>query len=211
MTDLGASSKRIKLDDVETPPTAQENFEAGVYNWCSTILFYQNELEKKSTNGAAFLAEMQQPALPMDVSAAGAIVKHFKSFNDDKWSDNALLGIHFYITSKDGAGACHDWLHARLKGLTCGSDCAWDTTCTQDCIMLVLRYVTATPAMIEQGNRIVKALEEEAEWVAKASKLERRRHHQFELATGRWSHIARDFLATLDADPYWAAHPIDKK
>ena len=213
MTDLSASSKRIKLDDVEVPPTVQENPEAVVDDWRGNIQFFQNKLEKKRTDGAAFLAEMQKPALPMDVSAAGAFVNHFKSFYDDKWSDNALLAFHFYISSKDGAGACHDWLHARLKGLTFASfdDSAWDTSCTDQCMLLVLRYVMATPAMIEQGQRIVKALDEEVEWDAKASKLERRRRHQFELATGRWSHMARDFLATLDADPYWAAHPIDKK
>ncbi len=210
MTDLSASTKRVKLD-VELPSQIWPTVTAD--DWRREILHFQRDIEAKAANGAAFLAEMSLPTLPDDVSVTGVMAQRFKSFCSEKWSDDAVLAIYDYVRSKDGVGACHAWLHARLKGLTLGGggDCAWDESCTEACVWLVLRYVTATPALIEQGERIVRALESDAAWVATADSAEQKRRHKANVATARWDHLMRDFFATLDSDPYWAAHPIYKK
>ena len=155
---------------------------------------YQDSLKRQLAAGEEFLCEFACPPLSRAESVAGVCADRFDLFVDNRdWDDCMALAMSEYIQSHKGKGACHKWLHNRLRGLTHGSGIlVWDEDATWGAIWMVLRFIRITDATIAQGKKMVEALKRYPE----------------DDADFNWDKAARRFFATLDDDPYWAAHPI---
>lgn len=155
---------------------------------------YQDSLKSQLAAGDEFLREFDYPPLSRAESVAGVCADRFDLFADNRdWDDCMALAMMEYIQSHKGKGACHNWLHNRLCGLTHGSGIlVWDEDATWGAIWMVLRYIRITDATIAQGERMVAAL----------------KRYPKDDSDFDWDKAACQFFATLDDDPFWAAHPI---
>lgn len=153
--------------------------------------------------GDEFLAFVSQPEV--DGSVAKFLVEKCDSLINDNWFDDAALAIEKYIREEKGSGKCYQWLHGKLQGIAIGNyyrdTTAFGDACIFECVMLLLRYVRPTPTTIEVAQKIVQALKDDAN--ADKNKRALYKHIVYDV-------LAKQLFATLDDDPFWDAHPLNK-
>lgn len=185
----------LQDEQMQTPPIAQDPLK----EIQTSLESYQTELQQQLQVGAEFLESFRPDTLLRSESVTGVVADRFKLFSSDEWDDCMWLALSEYIESKKGKGACHAWLHARLRGLTHGScHLVWDEDATVDAVWMVLRHVRITDATIAVCEKILYALQQQDIYTNSGDKE----------TNFNWDKAARSFFATLDSDCYWSNHPI---
>lgn len=155
---------------------------------------YQDDIKQKLAAGEEFLREVAEPTLPRSESVAGVCADLFDLFVNDEWDDCMHLALSECIESWNGKGVCRKWLHDRFRGLTHGSPhTVWDCDANVSAMWMVLRHVRITDATVAECYKIRSAL----------NQMSNGQYPEFD-----WDKAATRFFATLDNDPYWAAHAI---